>query len=158
MPRHEAARCTFHIVGGQWLGKTLPHLLAARTPVHKDGGRDHDAPLEHIVLCDTGFNRSWNWCTRRCEVIRTGDRDYADQIRVIQVDENPNAWCENICTFFVAEYIKSKMTRECDLGQVKFHPQRVRKCRYPVRGIATPTEDPTCCVRNIFKTRHGRER
>ena len=32
----------FHIVGGQWLGKTSPrptptHLLAARAPVHEDG-------------------------------------------------------------------------------------------------------------------------
>ena len=63
-----------------------------RTPVHEDGCRDHDAPLKHLVLCDTGCNRSWCWCTRRCEVIRIGDRDYADQIRVIQVDENSNAW------------------------------------------------------------------
>ena len=97
VPRHEAAWCTFRVVSGQWLGKTSPrptpaHLLAARTPVHEDGGRDHDAPLEHLVLCDTGCNRSWSKCTRCCEVIRIGDRDHADQIRVIQVDENPNAW------------------------------------------------------------------
>ena len=46
----------------------------------------------NILLCDTGFNFSWSWCTRRCEVICIGDRDDADQIRVIQVDENPNAW------------------------------------------------------------------
>ena len=68
---------------------TPTHLLAARTPVHEDGGRDHDAPLENLVLCDTGCNRSWSRCTRCCEVVRIGDRDYADQIRVIQVDENP---------------------------------------------------------------------
>ena len=70
-----------------------------QTPVHEDGGRDHNAALEHLVLCDTGCNRSWSrctrsWsrCTRCCEVIRTGERAYAAQIRVIQADENPSAW------------------------------------------------------------------
>ena len=97
VPRHEAAWCTFHTVGGQWLGKTSPrptptHVLVARASVHENGGRNHDAPLEHFELCDTGFNFSWSWCTRRCEVICIGDRHDADQIRVIQADENPNAW------------------------------------------------------------------
>ena len=50
MPRHETAWRTFHTVGGQWVGKKPPqpkttHLLAARKPVHEDGGRDHDAPV-----------------------------------------------------------------------------------------------------------------
>ena len=62
------------------------------TRVHEDGGRDHDAPLVHFVLCDTVFNSSWSWRIRRCEVVRIGDRDYAGQIRVIQADENPSAW------------------------------------------------------------------
>ena len=93
MPRHEPAWRTFQSYGGQWRGKTSPrptptHLLVARTPVYGDGGRNRDAPLEHFVLCDTGFNCSWSCCTRRCEVLRIGDRDYADQIRVIQVDVN----------------------------------------------------------------------
>ena len=84
----------FHIVGGQWIGKTSPqptptYFLAARASVHEDGGREHDAPLVHFVLCDTGFNSSWSWCARRFEVIRIGDRDYASQIRVIQGDEKP---------------------------------------------------------------------
>ena len=57
-----------------------------------DGGRTHDAPLVHFVLCDTSFNSSWSWFTRRCEVISIGDRDHASQIRVIPRDENPNAW------------------------------------------------------------------
>ena len=56
------------------------HPLAARTPVHEDGGRDHDAPLVHFVHCDRGFNSSWSWRTRRCEVIRIGDREDAGQI------------------------------------------------------------------------------
>ena len=65
---------------GLWVSKaplqpTPTHLLAARTPVHEDSGRDHDAPLVHFVLCDTG-----SWRTRRCEVIRIGDRDDAGQI------------------------------------------------------------------------------
>ena len=43
------ANRAFLIVGGQWLGKTSLRLTpvrlqAARTPVHEDGGRDHDAP------------------------------------------------------------------------------------------------------------------
>ena len=29
---------------------------------------------------DTVFNSSRSWCTRRCEVIRIGDRDYAGQL------------------------------------------------------------------------------
>ena len=33
----------------------------------------------------------------------------------------PNgASCRIMCTFFVAEFVKSKMTRECDLSQVNF--------------------------------------
>ena len=45
-------KCALPVVGGQWLGKTSPrptptHLLAARAPVHEDGGRDHDAP--HVL-------------------------------------------------------------------------------------------------------------
>ena len=58
MPRHETAWRTFHIVGVQWVGRKPPqpktvHLLAARTPVHEDGGRDHDAPVvtaEKVVI------------------------------------------------------------------------------------------------------------
>ena len=47
MPRHESTWCTFHIVGGQWVGETPPrpslaHLLVARKPVHEDGARDRD--------------------------------------------------------------------------------------------------------------------
>ena len=72
--------------------RTPTHVLVARASVHEDGGRNHNAPLEHFVLCDTGFDSSGSWCTRRCEVICIGDRDDADQIRVIQADENPNAW------------------------------------------------------------------
>ena len=41
---------------------------------------DHDAPLVYFVLCDTGYNSSWSWRTRRCEVVRIGDRDYASMI------------------------------------------------------------------------------
>ena len=40
------------------------------------------------AIGDMGFDSSWSWCTRRCEVIRIGDRDYAGQIRVIQADES----------------------------------------------------------------------
>ena len=58
MPRHETAWRTFHLVGGQWVGTMRPqpkptHLLVARTPVHEDGGRDHDAPVvtaEKVVI------------------------------------------------------------------------------------------------------------
>ena len=32
--------------------------LAVRTPVHEDGGREHDAPLVHVILCSSGFNSS----------------------------------------------------------------------------------------------------
>ena len=42
----------------QWVGTKPPqpkttHLLVARTPVHEDGGRDHDAPVvtaEKVVI------------------------------------------------------------------------------------------------------------
>ena len=34
--------------------------------------------------------------TRRCEVLRIGDRDFAGQIRVIQSDENSSAWKSGI--------------------------------------------------------------
>ena len=62
--------CAFLFVGGQWFGKTSlrmtsAYFLAAKTPVHEDGGHDHDAPLAHVVLCSSGFNsfsgifRSW---------------------------------------------------------------------------------------------------
>ena len=37
-------------------------------------------PHEHFALCDTGFNSSWNLRTRRCEVIRIGDRDNVGKI------------------------------------------------------------------------------
>ena len=58
MSRHETTWRTFHIVGGQWVGKTPPqpkpaHILAARTPVHEDVRRDHDAPVvtaEKVVI------------------------------------------------------------------------------------------------------------
>ena len=48
----------FYTVGGQWVGKAPPqpkptHLLAARTPVHEDGGRDHDESVvtaEKVVI------------------------------------------------------------------------------------------------------------
>ena len=40
----------------------------------------HDALHVHFALCDTGFNSSWNLRTRRCEDIRTDDRDYVGQI------------------------------------------------------------------------------
>ena len=40
----------------------------------------HDALHIHFSLCDTVFNSSWNLRTRRCEVIRIGDRDYVGQI------------------------------------------------------------------------------
>ena len=40
--------CTFHIVGGQWVGKAPPRptptlLLEPRTPLHEDGVHDRDA-------------------------------------------------------------------------------------------------------------------
>ena len=41
---------------------------------------------------DTGYKRSWSWCTRRCEVIGIGDREYAGQIRVIHANEDPSDW------------------------------------------------------------------
>ena len=63
-----------------------------KTPVHEDGGDDHDAPLVYFVRCDTSFNSSWSWCTRRSKVMRIGDRHDARQIRVIQADENPIVW------------------------------------------------------------------
>ena len=52
--------CAFLFVGGQWFGKTSlrmtsAYFLAANTPVHEDGGHDHDAPLVHVVLCCSGF-------------------------------------------------------------------------------------------------------
>ena len=58
VPRHGTSWRTFHIVGGQWVGQKPPqpkptHLQAARTPVHEDGGRDHDAPVvtaEKVVI------------------------------------------------------------------------------------------------------------
>ena len=40
----------------------------------------HDALHVHFALFDMGFNCSWNLRTRRCEVIRIGDRDYVGQI------------------------------------------------------------------------------
>ena len=48
----------FNTVGGQWVGKTPPklkptHPQAARTPVHEDGGRHHDAVVitaERVVI------------------------------------------------------------------------------------------------------------
>ena len=60
------ANRAFLIVGGQWLGKTSlrltpAHLLAARTPVHEDGGRDHGAPHEQHKRSDGG-----NSGTRTC--------------------------------------------------------------------------------------------
>ena len=58
MPRRETAWRTFHIVGGQWVGKKPPQpkttqLQAVRTPVHADGCRDHDTPdvtAEKVVI------------------------------------------------------------------------------------------------------------
>ena len=53
--------CAFLLVGGQWFSKTS----LRKTPVHEDGGHDHDVPLVHVVLCSSGFNcspgifRSW---------------------------------------------------------------------------------------------------
>ena len=93
--------CAFHIVGGQWLGKTSPrptptHILAARASVHEDFGRDHDALHVHFALCDTGFNSSWNLRTRRCEVIRIGDRDYVGQIASSKSMRTPSAWRSGI--------------------------------------------------------------
>ena len=38
--------------------------------------------------------------------------------RTIVPDE---ASCKTVTTFLVAEYVKSKMTRECNLGQVGFN-------------------------------------
>ena len=55
--------CAFLFFGGQWFGKTSlwitpAYFLETRTPVHEDGGHDHDAPLVHVVLCNSGFNSS----------------------------------------------------------------------------------------------------
>ena len=49
MKRCEPAWCTFHIVGGHWVGKAPPRqtptlLLEPRSPVHEDGVHDRDAP------------------------------------------------------------------------------------------------------------------
>ena len=73
---------TFQMVDGQWVGKTPPqskptHLLAARTPVREDGGRDHDALVitaEKVVIAkqqaraltnlvrDVARKTWWQWC------------------------------------------------------------------------------------------------
>ena len=58
MPRRETAWRIFQNDGGQWLGKAstgppLTYLLAARTPAHEDGGRDHDVSVvtaEKVVI------------------------------------------------------------------------------------------------------------
>ena len=83
---------------GAWqnVAATPTHFLAPRAPIHEDRGRVHDASHVHFVLCDTGFNSSWSWHTRRSEVVRIGDRDDAGQIRVIQADENSSAWQSGI--------------------------------------------------------------
>ena len=55
--------------------------------------RAHDVtPLPDVDVGDTGFDSLWNYCTRRCEVIRNGDRDFAGQIRDLYAHENPNDW------------------------------------------------------------------
>ena len=51
----------------------------------------------YTLCCVTQVSKAlWSWRTRRCEVVRIGDHDYAGQIRVIQADENPSAWRSGI--------------------------------------------------------------
>ena len=55
--------------------------------------RAHDVtPLPDVDVGDTGFDSLWNYCTRRCEVIRSDDRDFAGQMRDLYAHENPNDW------------------------------------------------------------------
>ena len=49
------------------------------------------APLPDVAVGDT-VCQLVSWCTRRFQVIRIGDRDYASQIRVIFGGENPIDW------------------------------------------------------------------
>ena len=50
--------------------------------------------------------------------------------------------------FLVAEYIKSKMTRERDVGQVNFIDEGFESAADLLVKKTAPTEDSTCCVRN----------
>ena len=60
------------------------------------------------------------------------------------------ASCRIVNTFFVAEYIKSKMTRERDLSQVNFIASRFEiAATLLVKEV--PTEDSTCYVRNFHQ-------
>ena len=68
VPRHEAAWCTSHLVGGQWAGKTPPRptptlLLEPRTPVDEDGVHDRDAAP---VLHERGEGENSETWTNRC--------------------------------------------------------------------------------------------
>ena len=53
----------------------------------------HDvAPLPDVAIGDTGFNIASISHTRRCEIIRIGDRDFTGQVRVLYAHENPDDW------------------------------------------------------------------
>ena len=54
----------------------------------------HDvALLPDVAVGDTGFDIESSSFTRRCEIIRIGDRDFARQIRVLYAHgERPNDW------------------------------------------------------------------
>ena len=58
------------------------------------------------------------------------------------------ASCRIVHAFLVTEYIKSKVTRQCDLGQVDFHEKRGENTIDLPEEKASPTEDSTCCARS----------
>ena len=124
LPRHETAWRIFQNDGGQWLGKTSPgppltYLLVERAVVLEDGGRNHDAPLDHFVLCDTDLNCSWSWCK---EMPRTFFQ--RRRIRTYQC----HRWIRNHTrvngsTFFFTKRVRSHIrTSSC----VKTTPQMTR--------------------------------
>ena len=47
MPRHETAWCTFHVIGGQWVGKTPPR--PSQTLQLAPRANEHDGVTEDIV-------------------------------------------------------------------------------------------------------------
>ena len=52
--------------------------------------------------------------------------------------------------------VNPKNDRILQLSTIRFHPQRVRRCRQAAREIDAPSADSTCCVRNFHRTRGGR--
>ena len=67
------------------------------------------------------------------------------------------ASCRFVKIFFVADYIKSKMTRECDLSQVNFIDKRVRRRRQSARELTVSYRGfHMLCAKNFTRTRSGR--